>query len=187
MNSIATAKKESPLAAEQATLTHWQGLSVEEKAFVAAYIDGGYSVAAAADSLGTTPYVANKHLNKVSVRRAITEVQEQLDSIDFLNEKWVKTQLLKLFPKVMGEEPVAIVDNTGCEVQARKFYPDIAMRVIEYVAPKKAASVNIDIHGQVDLRVAIAEGNARRATLLEESIEGTCESTHERSEENAAE
>lgn len=183
MSSIAMAKKESPPAVEQAMLTHWHSLSDEEKAFVAAYIDGGYSVAAAADSIGTTPFVANKHLNKVSVRRAITEVQEQLDNIDFLNEKWVKTQLLKLFPKVMGEEPVAIVDNTGCEVQARKFYPDIAMRVIEYVAPKKSASVNIDIHGQVDLRIAIAEGNARRAALLEEPIESICE----RSEENAAE
>ena len=179
MISTAMAKKETFPVVESETLTHWQSLSVDEKAFVAAYLENGYSVAAAAETLGTTSHAANKYLNRSPVRRAITEVQESLDSIDFLNEKWVKTQLLKLFPKVMGEETVALIDNTGVEVQAKKFYPDIAMRVIEYVAPKKAASVQIDIHGKVDLRVAIEEGNARRAALIQEAIEGECENVSE--------
>lgn len=176
MSSIAMEKEESSLPpatvsqeAVPAPLKCWLALSVSEQAFVAAYVENGYSLAATSEALAVPTSLLQKILNKPDVRRAITEVQAELDSIDFLNEKWVKTQLLRLFPKVMGEEAIPFVNNFGEEVTARKFYPDIAMRVLEYVAPKTVAGkaagnltavqVNIDMGAMGIQRVQVSGAN----------------------------
>lgn len=79
-------------------------------------------------------------LRKVTIRRAIGEVQHELDGIDFLNEKWVKAQLLRLYPMVLGDEPVPYITASGEEAEGRKFDAGAAMRIIEYVAPKAQKS-----------------------------------------------
>ena len=128
-------------------LTYWPVLSNDEKAFAVAYIDNAYSIAGAARTLGIARASCDQMFRNQAVKRAISEVQDALDGIDFLNEKWVKAQLLRIFPMAMGDEPVAMVTNTGEEINACKFYPDIAMRVIEYVAPKKTApTVSVTIN-----------------------------------------
>lgn len=128
-------------------LTYWPQLSNDRKAFVVAYIDNAYSVAGAARTLGVSRLSCDQMFRDQTVKRAISEIQDSLDGIDFLNEKWVKAQLLRIFPMVMGEEAVPLVTNTGEEISAHKFYPDIAMRVIEYVAPKKTApTVSVTIN-----------------------------------------
>jgi hypothetical protein len=126
-----------------------------EQAFAAAYVENGYSLVETSVALSIGKDDAKRLLNKPDVRRAITEVQNDVDSIDFMNEKWVKTQLLKLFPKVMGEDTIPMVNMDGEEYEGRKFYPDVSMRILEYVAPKTVAGkahgnttsvqVNIDL------------------------------------------
>jgi len=143
MNSITTESDKSPPEAEAAPLVFWPKLSVAEQAFVTAYVESSYSLREAAESLKMSHGAAAKMLKSQGVRGAIFEVQSELNDLDFLNEKWVKAQLLKLFPMVMGEEPAAFVTNQGEEVAACKFYPDIAMKILDYVAPKKQAPVVI--------------------------------------------
>ena len=128
--------QESPLDRPPQTQTSWQGLSIDEKAFVAAYLENSYSLSDAAEALGETITALRRLLNRSDIRKAITEVQAEQESITFLNEKWVKTQLLKLYPKVIGEEDVPFVNGNGEETNIKRFYPDIAMRILEYVVPK---------------------------------------------------
>ena len=86
-------------------------------------------------------------LRKVTIRRAIGEVQHELDGIDFLNHAWVKAQLLRLYPMVLGDEPVPYITASGEEATGRKFDAGAAMRIIEYVAPKtQRQEVNININ-----------------------------------------
>jgi hypothetical protein len=151
MDSISTEKRSLGQTALEPvghqTLIYWPELSVKEQAIVAAYVENAYSVAGASEALQCGRGEVAALLRKPNVRRAVAEVQAELDGIDFLNERWVKAQLLRLYPMVIGDEPVPVVTNTGEEVDARKFYPDIAMRVIEYVAPKaQKSSVNININ-----------------------------------------
>lgn len=133
--------------ADQQTLIYWPALRPDEQAFVAAYVENSYSLSLACEELRLNKGVGSQLLKKVEIRRAVSEVQVILDGIDFLNEKWVKAQLLRIFPMAMGDEPVAMVTQSGEEMEARKFYPDIAMRIVEYVAPKtQKAAVNININ-----------------------------------------
>jgi hypothetical protein len=132
---------------QDSRLIYWPALQPDEQAFVAAYIENSYSLP---DACATLKLGRNKGaalLKNVTVRRAISEVQEAMDGIDFLNERWVKAQLLRIFPMAMGDEPVPMVTAQGEEVEARKFYPDIAMRIVEYVAPKtQKTTVNLNIN-----------------------------------------
>ena len=123
--------------AEQETLIFWSSLSPGKKAFVAAYIENSYSVIDAAGELCIPKAQANEYLRDSAVKRAITEVQSQLSDIDFLNEKYVRAQLLKLYPKFIGEENVPFITNTGEQGEGRKFFPEAALKVLEYIAPKK--------------------------------------------------
>ena len=140
--------------AEQTTLTCWLGLSLAEKAFVTAYIENSYSLRDAAAELAITPNAAGKYLQQPRIKSAVAEVQSQLSDIDFLNEKYVRAQLLKLYPKFIGEEDVPFITNTGEQGEGRKFYPEAALKVLEYIAPKKvtpAITINMgNIHKLTD-------------------------------------
>ncbi len=128
-------------------MIHWPALLPDEQAFVAAYVENSYSLLLACGALGKSKVEGERLLKKVGIRRAVAEVQHELDGIDFLNEKWVKAQLLRLFPMVMGDEAVPMVTAMGEEMEVKKFSPDIAMRIIEYVAPKAhkpAVSISIN-------------------------------------------
>lgn len=131
---------------EQTTLTCWLSLSLAEKAFVTAYIESSYSLQDAAEALQIPRAAAKKYLQASHVRQAISEVQSQLADLDFLNEKYVRAQLLKLYPKFIGEENVPFITNTGEQGEGRKFFPEAALKVLEYIAPKKTTpSITINM------------------------------------------
>lgn len=121
------------MEADQAQLANWQSLSSDEQAFVASYIENGYSMASTAEALELGPAVVKSYWNKKQVRAAIAEVQSELDNIDFLNERWVKAQILRLLPKVLGEEAVPMVDKEGSASLAKKFFPAESINLIKMV------------------------------------------------------
>lgn len=141
MNSAPTSGESGQLdlaqEPEKATLTCWSSLSPAERAFTAAYVQNSYSLRDAAADLQISQAAARKYLQNPDVMRAVTEVQSQLSDIDFLNEKYVRAQLLKLYPKFIGEEDVPFITNTGEQGGGRKFFPEAALKVLEYIAPKK--------------------------------------------------
>lgn len=118
----------------------------DERAFVMAYVESGYSLAKTIESLKITRSQGNKFLARTDIRRAVMEVQNDIDSIDFLNEKWVKAQIMRLFPMVMGEEDVPAVDAQGNQVGVKQFFPAIAMKILEYVVPKKSPGVAVNVN-----------------------------------------
>ena len=140
-----------PIASEsnsqKATLLYWPRLSQDEQAFVAAYVENSYSMPEACTALKISRAEGSRLLRNTTLRKAIGEVQHELDGIEFLNEKWVKAQLLRLYPMVIGDEPVPMITAAGEETEARKFDAGTAMRIIEYVAPKaQKTAVNLTIN-----------------------------------------
>lgn len=118
---------------ESPKLKYWPTLSDDGQAFVAAYVESFYSVNEAAKISGLSPAFCRRMLGRADVRRAIYEVQSELDSIDFLNEKWVKAQILRLMPMVMGEEEVSMINNLGDAYEARKFFPEASIGLLKMV------------------------------------------------------
>lgn len=148
-------QKESPAlypAVAEEMLIYWPRLPQDEKAFVASYVSNAYSATLAAEETGLHLALCKKLLAKPEIKHAIREVQDQLGSFDFLNEKWVKAQMMRIYPMVMGDEPVPLVTAQGEEIQACKFQPDIAVKILEYVAPKKTQpTVSVTINNAAKL------------------------------------
>lgn len=115
---------------------HFVSLSDEGKAFVVAYIESAYSVKESSKKCKLAESTCRKFLSESSVRKAIYELQQELDSFDYLNEKWARAKLVELYPKLVGEEEVPHTTNLGEQIEVKKFFPEIAFKVIEYVAPK---------------------------------------------------
>lgn len=135
-----------------ATLLNFPLLSVEEQAFAVAYVSESYSLLQAASAIKVSPAKCQKMLQKVTIRSAITEIQNTLGDLDFLNERWVKEQLLRLYPKLIGEEDIPMIDNTGAEFHAKKFHAEAALKVLEYISPKQqAAKANSGVNIQVNI------------------------------------
>lgn len=124
----------------------FEALSDRERALVMCYVESGYNLSATVRETGISTAQAKKMMAIPNVRKAILEVQEDIDSIDFLNEKWVKAQILRLFPMVMGDEDTPALDSRGEQVFVRQFSPSVAMKILEYVAPKKASGVSVTVN-----------------------------------------
>lgn len=170
MNSLIPAREQNPvLPSTPAMLTYWPSLRPDEQAFVAAYVENHYSLPEACVALKLNSAAGAKMLRNVTIRRAISEVQEAMDGIDFLNERWVKSQLLKLYPKVIGEEPVPYISSAGEQSEGLKFDANAALKIIEYVAPKSTkASVNININNIGRLSDAELERIATNGVVSEQ-------------------
>lgn len=164
MTSTQMVERASLPAEGQEQLIYWPTLSTDEQAFVAAYVENSYSVKLTADALGWGSARCSALLKRPHVRRAVKEVQESIGEIDFLNESWVKAQLLRLMPMVMGDEPVPMVTSQGDQVEMCTFKPEIAMRIVEYVAPKKTGS-QLTIN-----QVNVEEMNGNRLSQLAERL-----------------
>ena len=121
-------------------------LTDRERSLVVCYVESGYNLTATVRESGVSSAEAKKMMAIPGVRKAILEVQEDIDSIDFLNEKWVKAQILRLFPMVMGDEETPALDSRGEQVFVRQFSPSVAMKILEYVAPKKASGVSVTVN-----------------------------------------
>lgn len=124
----------------------FETLSDRERALVVCYVESGYNLSATARETGVSVTQAKKMMAIPNVRKAVLEVQEDIDSIDFLNEKWVRAQILRLFPMVMGDEETPALDSRGEQIFVRQFSPSVAMKILEYVAPKKANGVSVTVN-----------------------------------------
>jgi hypothetical protein len=118
-------------------LSAFLALSESEKALVTTFVDCGYSVAETAGELGVDAVIVRQALNRPAVKQAVLEVQEQIGDIDYVNEKWFRAQVTKMIPKLLGEEEVPIVTAQGERVTAYKFFPDIALKAMEMLVPRK--------------------------------------------------
>lgn len=139
-------------------------LSTDEQAFVVAYVENSYSIPLAASALGWSKEKCSRMLRDRNVRASVKEVQESVGEIDFLNESWVKAHLVRLMPMVMGDEPVPVITAAGEQITANVFKPDIAMRIVEYVAPK-AAKTQINLN-----QVNVNQVSEKRLTRLAERL-----------------
>ena len=116
----------------------WRSLDDRRKAYAVAFVDEGYSHVRAADRLGIAHAEALRLQRDSLVQACIQDIQSQLQGVSFLNEAWVDAKIAEMFPMVMGEVDVPMVDaKTGSRYTAKKFMPEVAVRLLDLKVPKK--------------------------------------------------
>lgn len=130
-------------------------LDAKKKAFVFKYLEA-YELRDAAEAVGVSRETARKWLREPLVSSFLNEWQQEMGQRSVITRDFVNQQWLKLLPKVMGEEEVAMVDKDGMQYTAKEFDAVAATRVItelskstnfynEGSGSKAAVTVNIDL------------------------------------------
>jgi len=67
------------------------------------------------------PFVQRMYNNPV-VRAYISDLQKEVAAHRLINDQWVENQIMKVMPKLLGEEPVDIVTPKGQHLRKKKFH-----------------------------------------------------------------
>lgn len=102
--------------------TGWQDLPPMSRAFAIEFVSGRGTIKAAAEALGITPMEARREYNSPVTRAFIATLQDEIAAHRVINAQWVESQLMELWPKLIGEEDVALVSPAGEQILARKFH-----------------------------------------------------------------
>lgn len=134
----------------------WPDLDPKRKAFAYFYLES-YNQRLAAEKAGFNPSTGSKLLREPLLMAFITDAQEVMAQRSLVNRDFVNFQWLKLLPKVMGEEEVAIVDRKeGLSFFAKEFNANAAAKVLTELSKstnfyadgsdsKGAVTVNINL------------------------------------------
>jgi len=66
--------------------------------------------------------MAQKMYNNPIVRAYISDLQKEVAAHRLINDQWVENQIMKIMPKLLGEEMVDIVTSKGSPIRKRKFH-----------------------------------------------------------------
>jgi len=88
--------------------------------------------------------------NDPAVRAFISDLQAEVLQHRLVNEQWVEGQIMRIWPQLMGEEPVALVDKCGNSFEAKKFHATEVTSILKHFGgnndQKKAGGVNVQIN-----------------------------------------
>lgn len=123
----------------------WPDLDPKRKAFAYYYIED-YSHRKAAEKAGFHPNTGASLLREPLLMAFINEMQSTLAERSIVNRDFVNVQWMKLLPKVMGDEEVAMVTKDGDPYMAQKFHAAEATRVLTELS--KSTNFYADGSGQ---------------------------------------
>lgn len=111
----------------------FQRLDQKKRAFALDFIQTG-SAPKSADAAGIAPDTGRRWLKDPHVAAFIHYLNQQQEHYSLINASFIETQYLSLLGKVLGEEPVAMVDKDGVAFSARKFDGSAAVSCLRDLA-----------------------------------------------------
>lgn len=105
--------------------------------------------------------VIQRAFNDPIVRALIHDLQTEIAQHKVINASWVEQQVLAIWPQLIGEEEVYLVNKAGEEISARKFHgPEVASILKHFSGnadQKKAGGVQVSINfGDMGVSPAVA-------------------------------
>lgn len=132
----------------------WPDLEPRQKAFLANYALSYNATEAANETPGMSASAGQKLLRNPLALAFLNKIQDVMASRSVITRDFVNMQWLRLLPKVMGDEEVAMVDKEGMEFFAKKFDSQAAAKVVTELSKStnfyadgsgQSAAVNISI------------------------------------------
>jgi len=141
-----------PISAARSELTRLD-LEPQEEAFAIEYVSNGFDHREAARKCGYSPSAGVRLKRKPAIQNRIASLLAEMEVDSIVNRQVADTILDRLEDIAMGEVPVAMVTKDGEEFEARKFFPELAMKVYQervrlhkLVQENSKGSVNVQIN-----------------------------------------
>lgn len=84
------------------------------------------------------------------VRALINDLQNEIAQHKLINAAWVEQQVFAIWPQLIGEEDVNLVNKAGEQVTAKKFHAPEVASILKHFSgnadQKKAGGVNVQIN-----------------------------------------
>jgi len=119
----------------------WKNLDPEYVTFALCFVNTS-SYVSASDAAGISRPRGKDLLSNPVVRALIADLQKEAHETNIVTEELIRTKLLELLPKLMGEEEIPIVLSNGAMVMERKFFPGEARAALESLGKSIGLGVN---------------------------------------------
>lgn len=144
---LANAGLRSP---EEERKNGFQSLSPLERQVAIEFAVTGHTLKQIARDMGQDLYAVQKAFRDPCVRAFIADLQDEIAQHKIVNAKWVEDQVLRVWPQLIGEEPVAMVCKEGGEFERKKFHAPEVVAILKHFGGNKdqakANGVNVQIN-----------------------------------------
>lgn len=140
----------SPLTAEQARADGFKCLSPLERAVAIEFATTGHTLKQVASDMNQPLAAVRAAFNSPLVRALIYDIQQEIAAHKIVNAAWVEQQVLAVWPKLIGEDEVNLVNKSGEQITAKKFHgPEVASIIKHFSGngdQKKTGGVQVNIN-----------------------------------------
>ena len=149
-------------------------LDVERRAFCIEYVTNGYNHREAATKVGFSPNMGVKLKREPLCAAFINHLQTEYLAESIVTKQSLDAYLDRLEDIAMGDEEIDIVTGMGEAISAKKFHPDLAIKVYQEKA-KLHGVVEDKGKGGGTVEVVInMKGMVGEAEVKAEVIDGDC-------------
>ena len=125
-------------------------LTPVERQFALEFVVSGSTLKALATQFEMPLSQMMKIYNDPVVRAFMADLQAEVLQHKLINEQWVEGQIMRIWPQLIGEEPVPLVDKSGAAFQAKKFHSTEVTSLLKHFGgnqdQKKAGGVMVQIN-----------------------------------------
>lgn len=140
----------SPLTPDQAREQGYRCLSPLERAVAIEFVTTGHTLKQIAADMDQPLAAVKMAFGSPIVRAFIHDLQQEVAQHKIVNEAWVQEQVLAIWPQLIGEEEVHLVNKSGDQIKAKKFHgPEVASILKHFSGNKdqrKAGGVQVTIN-----------------------------------------
>ena len=138
---------------------NWANLSPDRRAFAIAYVET-MSHVEAARRVGK-PGQGLRYMRDPQTAALIADLQAETFKYNVVTEAFVQQQLIALLPKLMGEEPIALVDKDGVTYEGCKFHASESRAAIASLGDSlkrvNGMTIHVDKKETIDHNVTIKD------------------------------
>jgi len=112
--------------------------------------------------------IIHKMYNNPVVRAYISDLQKEVAAHKLINDQWVENQIMKIMPKLLGEELVDIVTSKGSHIRKKKFHaPELTSLLKHFggVQENKGAGGGNGVNIQINLADMLTPEQSQRLNV----------------------
>lgn len=121
-----------------------------ERQFALEFVVSGSTLKALATQFEIPLPNLTRMYNDPVVRAFIADLQAEVLQHKLINEQWVESQIMKIWPQLIGEETVPMVDKSGAAFNAKKFHSTEVTSLLKHFGgnqdQKKVGGVMVQIN-----------------------------------------
>lgn len=130
--------------------TGFECLTPLERQFSLEFVVSGCTLKALAEQFEMPIRDITRMYNDPVVRAFISDMQAEVLQHKLINEQWVEGQIMRIWPQLIGEEEVPLVDKSGAAFKAKKFHANEVTSLLKHFGgnqdQKKAGGVMVQIN-----------------------------------------